>query len=245
MPRSAFNFSLGTLLIAAIGISALLGGILTLNRNTELYKSQQVSTYDQLYDISWQIRAHMDQTQAEFYPASIEDLAAANALDYPERYFTNLRFAELDTGFCTVSGLKRQDGHCIWLFENLPADEGHSGRYVLVIQGEALVPQWMSDETFQDELRDTLKRPGTKVVSNDRKAAPHGWPIPGAKVENNRIEIPTTFRPSGAGPGPVWRDKYYFNIRRNTPAVPVTLFAISTLAALALFIHMRRRQGVT
>src|SRR5436190_126244 len=88
MPRR-FNFSLGSLLLATSSVSALLSGIIELNRNADLYIKQQEMTSAQLYDIAWQIRAHMDETHGEFYPATLDDLAAKNALDFPQRFFTN------------------------------------------------------------------------------------------------------------------------------------------------------------
>lgn len=245
MPRRALNFSLGTLLIAAIGLSALLGGILTLNRNAALYEKQRQMTSDQLYDIAWRIRAHMDQTQSEFYPPTLENFAATGALNISQLYFTNPRFAELDEAFVTISGLKRQDGHCIWLYENLPDDENSGGRFALVVQGEALVPVWMPEATFREELRETLKRPNTKTVLNNRKASAYGWPVPGATIEAGRMVIDRCIVSAIKSSAGQSTQLYYFNIRQKPPAVPIILFAISTLAALTLFVRSRRAEQVT
>jgi hypothetical protein len=231
MPPSKLNFSLGSLLLAAFSLSALLGGILTLNLNGELYRKQQLMTSTQLFDLAWQIRAQMDRTSSEFYPGTLDELASKKALDVPQRFFTNPRLAELDSGFFTVAGVRRQDMGCVWLYENLPSD-CRDGRFALVIQGEALVPVWFSEEQFQLELRDTLSRPGTKVNLNNRTSAESGWPIPGSSIEADRIELK---RAAGG------KEIYRFGIRAGTPAVPVGLFGAAVILALALFVHQRVR----
>jgi hypothetical protein len=250
MPRRALNFSLGTLMLGAISISALIGGILELNRNAEInYKQMEVTT-NQLYDIAWRIRAYMDQSQSEFYPATLESLNEKGALDFPQRYFTNPRFAELDEAFVTISGIKRQDSQCIWLYENLPPD-CHDGRLAMVIQGEALVPMWFSEEEFRLRLKESLKRTGTCLASNNRKASISGWPIPGAKVESDRIvmgDYPTPNSGSSRGPSIRSGEAYYFNIRSGHTGVSLGLYVIAFIAgvwSISLFIHNRRTEHVT
>ena len=232
MTRPTFKYSLADLLLTVITFAGLMGGILTKEAAEGLYEKQKPLTSGRLYDLAWRIRAFMDQTQNEDYP---DDLAAIFKNPKPDAAdtvpaHTDPRFPELDTAYSTIAGLKRKDVGCIWLYENVPA-ELIDGRFVLLVQGEALVPLWLNEETFQRELRSTLSRPGVRTLVNDRKT--WDWPTPDVQIANGRMTF-SRVNPAGER---VVSAEYLMNVRPFAGIAPWLIFGVALVAAVLMFLQ--------
>ncbi|MGD0089488.1 MAG: hypothetical protein ABSE73_06165 [Planctomycetota bacterium] len=173
--RRPFQYSLASLVLAAIGVGAAGGWIFFMvleygqyvraKEGTDTARSNLVMTSSIVY-------VYVNNVNRDGkYPGCLDDL------QYPAPFlngffpaFTNCRCAESDVGFYTVSGLTMRDAGAMWLYDELPEKARGLGRLVLRIKPDGYCePELLSEAEFQRALAKTLAIPGTRVVANNRR----------------------------------------------------------------------------